>query len=147
MIRKQIKARKTIDLRQPQELSRKLWLAGLGVVSIAQKQSQVVVDKLVSEGEDLQSRAIKFNKQVKTDARKLSTKVQKQVDSMVKPYQNRVMLTVNNAQEAINTRINGVLGKFGVPSKHDIDELLDRVSDLNKQVKTSGKKIVRNARV
>ena len=33
-------------------------------------------------------------------------------------------------------RIGDVLGRFGVPSKGDVEELISRVADLNKQVKT-----------
>lgn len=146
MVRKQIKIGKTVNVRQTTELSRKLWLAGLGVVSVAQKQGQAVVEKLVTEGEDFQAKALKLNKQIKSDAKKISNDLKKQANGLIKPYKQRVLVTVNNTQEAISSRINGVLGKFGVPSKSDIDELLDRVSDLNKQVKTTTKKVVRNVR-
>ncbi|MGD9584367.1 MAG: phasin family protein [Lysobacterales bacterium] len=118
----------------------KLLLASLGALSLAQKQSQKAIDTLVAEGESFQQRARKVVKTVNNDARKAVTGVQKQIDGLVNPLRQRAVRNVRQIEAAVNDRVGSVLGRFGVPSKGDVQELLARVNELSKEVKISSRK-------
>ncbi len=120
----------------------KLLLAGLGAVSLAQKQSQKAIDTLVAEGENFQQRARKAVKTVNSDARKAVTGVQKQINGLVNPLRQRAVRNVRRIEAAVTDRVGSVLGRFGVPSKGDVQELLARVNELSKEVKSSSRKAV-----
>lgn len=120
----------------------KLLLAGLGAVSLAQKQSQKAIDTLVAEGENFQQRARKAVKSVNSDARKAVTGVQKQINGLVNPLRQRAVRNVRRIEAAVTDRVGSVLGRFGVPSKGDVQELLARVNELSKEVKSSSRKAV-----
>ena len=140
MVTKTTKSKRTTRTRDANEAARKFWLAGLGAVSLAQKQSEKIVETLVAEGEDFKARTEKLANVIKKDARRTASDVQKQVKGYVTPIKNRVKSTLKDLESGVGDRIGAVLGRFGVPSKNDIEELLDRVSELNKQVKTTGRK-------
>ena len=70
-------------------------------------------------------------------ARKAANDVQKQVKGTVNPIKARAENAVREVEGNVGERIGSLLGRFGVPSKSDIEELLGRVSELNRQVKTS----------
>jgi poly(hydroxyalkanoate) granule-associated protein len=140
MVRKTINTKRTARTRDANEAARKFWLAGLGAVSLAKKQSEKIVDTLVAEGEDFRARTGKFTTVIAKDARRTANDVQKRVKGYVTPIRNRVKSTLKDIESGVGDRIGAVLGRFGVPSKNDIDELLVRVSELNKQVKTTSRK-------
>jgi poly(hydroxyalkanoate) granule-associated protein len=137
MVSKQIKSKRVVRAREANEAARKFWLAGLGAVSLAQKQGEKVLNTLVEEGEDFKARAEKFAATVGKDARRAASNAQKRVKGAITPIKQRATKAVREFEGGISERIGGVLGRFGVPSKSDITELLSRVSELNKQVKGS----------
>ena len=134
---KQIKIKRTARTRGTNEAARKFWLAGLGAVSLAQKQSEKIVETLVAEGEEFKAKTEKYATVMAKDARRTANDVQKQVKGYVTPIRNRVKTTLKDLESGVGDRIGAVLGRFGVPSKNDIEELLVRVAELNKQVKTT----------
>ena len=136
-MRTQIKSKKTSKVVVANEASRKFVLAGLGAVSLVQKQGQKAIDALVAEGEGYKSRTKKLVKSANNDARKFSTNVRKQVVSYISPIRAKALKNVAAVESAISERVGAVLGRFGVPSKGDVQELLARVAELNKQIKGS----------
>lgn len=120
--------------------SRKFILASLGAVSLVQKQGQKAIDTLVAEGESFQTRTRKAVKSANKDARKAVTGVRKQVVSLVSPIKQRALKNMQQIEARITDGVGSVLGRFGVPSKGDVQELLSRVSELNKEIKASTRK-------
>ncbi len=118
------------------DLARKLWLAGLGAVSLAQKNGQTLVNTLVDEGEDLKARAEKYARTAVRDARRAANDVSKQVKGAIAPIKTRATRAVRRFENRFGDRIGAVLGSLGVPSKSDVQELLGRVTELNRQVRT-----------
>lgn len=122
------------------EATRKFWLAGLGAVSLAQKQGNKFIDTLVEEGEQFKARTGKTTAAIVKDVRKAANDAQKQVKGYVTPIKQRAQKAVRRFESNVGETIGEVLGRFGVPSKHDVDELIGRVAELNKQVKTGARR-------
>lgn len=135
-LKRGVRAPRAAAAVEGKDLARKLWLAGLGAVSLAQKNSQQLVTTLVEEGEDFKIRAEKFAKTALRDARKTAADVQKQVKGAIAPIKTRATRAARKFENQFGDRIGAVLGRLGVPSKGDVQELLGRVTELNRQVKT-----------
>lgn len=95
---------------------RKVVLAGLGVVTLAQEELTQLFNDLVDRGAKTEQKTRKLvNKQVQTrqkEARKASKRVESEVEK----------------------RFEDVLHRMNVPSKNDIEKLSRKVSTLNKKV-------------
>ena len=137
MVSKQIKSKRTTRAAAANEASRKVWLASLGAVSLAQKQGNKIIETLVEEGEQFRVRTNKTTATLVKDVRKAANDAQKQIKAYVTPIKQRAVKAVRKVESNIGETIGDVLGRFGVPSKSDVAELIDRVSELNKQVKTT----------
>lgn len=142
-MRTQIKMKKTAKVVQANEASRKFVLAGLGAVSIVQKQGQKAFDALVAEGEGFKTRTRKYVRTANNDARKLGANVRKQIVGYINPIRAKALKNVAQVEQAIGERVGSVLGRFGVPSKGDVQELLARVAELNKEIKGGARRAVR----
>jgi len=112
----------------PTQTAQQIWLAGLGAASIAQKRGGDVLTRLVAEGKTVQTRGGKL-------ARELGRDAAAQVKGALAPIETRVKADLALAGTAVQRGIAVVLGKLGIPSKADIDELTTRVSALSRQLK------------
>lgn len=142
-MRQNVKIKKAAKPAQGSDAGRKLWLASLGAMSLAQKQGEKAIDALVAEGTAFQNRARKLRKNINNDARKFASGVEKRVTGLVNPIRSRAIKNVQEVESAVTERIGSVLGRFGVPSKGDVQELLTRVSELNREVKAGVRKSAR----
>ena len=140
MVTKQIKSKRTTRTATANEASRKVWLASLGAVSLAQKQGNRIIETLVEEGEQFRARTNKTTATLVKDVRKAANDAQKQIKAYVTPIRQRAVKAVRQVESNIGETIGDVLGRFGVPSKHDVEELIGRVAELNKQVKTTSRR-------
>ena len=114
--------------------AREIWLAGLGAFSVAQQES----GKLVEQGNKL------FEKLV-AEGNKLEQKTREatggRVDGIRDEVENRVGAVKQQAADnwdkletIFEDRVAQVLGRLGVPTAEDVQELSNRVKDLSKQV-------------
>ena len=122
------------------EAARKLWLAGLGAVSLAQKQGTKLVETLVDEGEQFRARSEKYVTTVSRDMRRTATDVEKQIRGFVTPIRKRAEDSARRFEGVVTDRLGNLLGRFGIPSKSEIEELSDRVGTLNREIKTGTRK-------
>jgi poly(hydroxyalkanoate) granule-associated protein len=94
------------------ELSRKVLLAAIGVVALAQDEVEAFVNKLLERGEIAEKDARKLIDEVvsrrKEDAKKAGSEVDKQVEEL--------------------------LGRMSVPSKNDIEALSAKITALTEKV-------------
>lgn len=134
---KQIRSKRPARTVAPVEAPRKLWLASLGVFAIAQRQSEKLVETLVEEGEQFRGKAEKFVATTRRDARRTAANVQKRVDAVVQPITQGAKRTVKGFESRFGKRIRDALGRMGVPSKRDIQELIGQVDRVKRKVKTS----------
>lgn len=95
---------------------RKVILAGLGVVTLAQEEVAQLFNNLVERGTETEQKTRDMvNKQMETrqkDARKAAKRVEKEVEK----------------------RLEDVLHRMNIPSKNDIEKLSRKVSTLNTKV-------------
>ncbi len=125
---KQTRTRSTPN-RNGTDLARDMWLAGLGAVSIAQQKGRSTFGSLVSEGKTLQNRSEKM-------ARTVAKDVNKGFKDILVPVRKRVEKGFERAGSTVENVVGGVLNRFGVPSRAEIQELTVRVTELNRQIKS-----------
>jgi len=106
-----------------------LWLAGLGVASLAQKESVKAYDSLIKEGKTLEKKSKKISKEVSTKAEKRFNSIRKVADKQF-----------NKVENLFETKIESVLKKLDIPSVKDINGLSKKVDSLVKEIKQSNTK-------
>jgi len=110
------------------ESAQQIWLAGLGAFSKAQGQGTNVFDGLIKEGLNLEAKT-----------RKLATgkvdEMRGAVESGVSQVRERTQETWDRLEQVFEQRVSRALGKLGVPGRKELDELLKRVDELNREVR------------
>jgi len=96
--------------------AQQIWLAGLGAFAKAQAEGSKVFDKLVKEGETVQSRT-----------RKVATE-------KVTEMAGRATGTWDKLEQVFEDRVARSLSSLGVPTKKDIETLSKRVAELTEVV-------------
>lgn len=117
------------DTANARDAARDVWLASLGAASLARKQGEKLFGDLVAEGRGLNDKAGK----VATD---LAEDVVDQTNGMLSQIKNAAAANLGWVGDKVEDTMGRVMGRLGVPSKADIQELSRRVAELNKQVKT-----------
>lgn len=109
------------------ESAQQIWLAGLGAFSKAQEEGGKVFEALVKEGVTIQQRTqaaaegklSEATSRMTSMANELSTKASGQWDKLESIFEERV---------------SRALKKLGVPSGRDVDELMERIEELQRTV-------------
>jgi len=109
--------------------AQQIWLAGLGAFSKAQEEGGKVFDTLVREGVTLQRKT----QEVAGDR---ITEASSRVTNMASDITNRAAGQWDKLESIFEERVAKALGKLGVPSGKDIDELMDRVQALTSHVQS-----------
>ncbi len=107
-----------------------LWLAGLGVASMAQKESLKVYNSLIKEGKTLEKKSNKAVKNVTSKAEKRLNSIRQIADKQI-----------NKVENLFETRIESVLKKLDIPTTKDIKGLSSKVDTLVKEMKKEVKKV------
>jgi poly(hydroxyalkanoate) granule-associated protein len=94
------------------EAARKVLLAGIGAVALAQEEIEDFVNKLVERGEIAEK-----------DGKKL-----------VREVMERRKKETDKAEDEIAKRVEDVLDRMNVPTKSDIEVLSEKISALSKKV-------------
>lgn len=94
------------------EATRKVLLASIGAVALAQDEIEEFIGKLIERGELAEQDGRKLMKEV-VDKRKKTSK---------------------DAEEEVSKRVQEVLDRLSVPTKADIDELSKKISTLTAKV-------------
>lgn len=129
---KQIKANRRIKANSQSDIdtSRRVWLAGLGAFSIAQKLGVEGFDKLTAEGKGFQLRSEKI-------ARKVSRMVKSQLEARLAPAMSHLQGARRDLEARVEQGLGRALSYAGVPSKADVDALISRVDALSRQLRAS----------
>ncbi len=109
------------------ESAQQIWLAGLGAFAKAQQEGTKAFEGLVKEGLSVQrktqavaeERISDATSRVTTMANDITSKASGQWDKLETIFEDRVARTLN---------------KLGVPSAQDIDALIARIDELNRNV-------------
>jgi polyhydroxyalkanoate synthesis regulator phasin len=94
------------------EMTRKVLLAGIGAVALAQEEIESFVNKLVERGEIAERDGKKLVREV-MDKRKKEAK---------------------KGQDEVEQRVDDLLSRMNVPTKSDIDALSAKITALAKKV-------------
>jgi len=94
------------------ESARKVLLAGIGAVALAQEEIEDFVNKLVERGEIAEK-----------DGKKL-----------VRDLMEKRKKKAKEAEEGLDRQIEEVLGRMNIPTKSDIQALSAKITELNKKV-------------
>lgn len=129
---KQVKVSKQVHANKAANVDKaeKVWLAGLGAFSIAQKQGAVLFETMVSEGKSFQLRSEKL-------VRKLTGEVQSIVETRMKPVRIRLDAMRSEAEARLETGVGRIMSYAGIPSKADVDALIARVDKLSRQLRAA----------
>lgn len=94
------------------ESSRKLWLAGLGTLSVVEQEGTELFDELVKKGRKMEEKS-----------RERLSKTKAELES-----------GTDELAEKLDRQVSGVLQKMGVPSRAQVQDLTVRVEQLMEQV-------------
>jgi poly(hydroxyalkanoate) granule-associated protein len=94
------------------EASRRVLLAGIGAMALAQEEVDEFVDRLVERGEIAEK-----------DGKKL-----------VREMMDRRRKQARKAEEEMDTRVHDLLSRMNIPTKSDIDALSAKIAALTKKV-------------
>jgi poly(hydroxyalkanoate) granule-associated protein len=125
---KSTKSAAAVSSKSIMESAQQIWLAGLGAFAKAQEQGGHLFETLLKEGSSLEQKT-----------RKLATgkvdDVRDAVESGVTQVRERTQETWDRLEQVFENRVSRALAKLGVPGRKDLDELLKRVDELNREVR------------
>jgi poly(hydroxyalkanoate) granule-associated protein len=98
---------------------RRILMAGVGAVVLAQEEVEEFVQKLVERGELAEQ-----------DGRKLVTDLREKRQSAQKSTQERVQET----GATVDRGMEGMLGRMNIPTKSDIETLSEKIAALSEKV-------------
>lgn len=105
------------------ESARQIWLAGLGAYTKAEEDTGKIFDKLVKEGEEIESLT-----------RGVVEKQFKAVEDRVEGVREKATGTIGKLESVFDQRVSSALERLGIPSNSHIAELEDRIKVLEKKL-------------
>jgi len=126
------------------ESASQIWLAGLGAFSKAQEEGTKVFDSLVREGLSIQ-------RKTQAAAEEKISEATNRMASMATDISSRASGQWDKLETIFEERVSRALNKLGVPSAKDIDALIARIDELNRNVarlsaQSGGKAAARGSR-
>ena len=134
-------SRRLLKVQFPKPV-RTVYLAGLGAVSMAQDETETVINKLVDQGTEAEKEGRQWLSRMMKRQRKQTEKAADEVEVRVEGYTDRVEETVEKILNRLNipTRdrvehtVENALAKLNVPTKNDIDRLSAKIAELSDKV-------------
>ncbi len=125
---KQIKSNKVAHT--PTEQAHRVWLAGLGALSLSYTRGVAWFTRFVEEGHELQLRSSTF-------AREAATDLQAQATGMFAPLQARLEEQTAEVRTVFENGFARALRRLGIPAKRDIEELSTQIAALTRKLKAA----------
>lgn len=107
--------------------AQQIWLAGLGAFSKAQAEGGKAFDSLVKEGLSIQ-------RKTQSVAEERIAEASSRMSNMATDITSKAAGQWDKLENIFEDRVAKALGKLGVPSARDIEALMDRIEELNRQV-------------
>jgi poly(hydroxyalkanoate) granule-associated protein len=118
---------KTAPAKTIMESAQQIWLAGVGAFAKAQGEGGKLFEGLVRQGSQLEQKTRHIAGKVE--------EVRGAVESGVTQVRERTQETWDKLEQVFESRVSNALAKLGVPGRKELDELLKRVDELNREVK------------
>ncbi|AMO23837.1 hypothetical protein GCM10027034_35290 [Ramlibacter solisilvae] len=109
------------------ESAQQIWLAGLGAFSKAQEEGGKVFESLVKEGQSI-------HRKTQTAAEERFAEASSRMASMASDISSKASGQWDKLENIFEDRVSRALKKLGVPTAKDIDELVARIDELNRNV-------------
>jgi len=107
----------------------KIWLAGLGALSVAEEEGSKLFNTLVKKGEGFEKRG-----------KQQLSKVQDAVGDKVETVVGKADSAFDKIGKSFDSKVADTLNKLGVPSRMEIQKLTKRVEQLTQKVDSLNKK-------
>jgi poly(hydroxyalkanoate) granule-associated protein len=109
------------------ESAQQIWLAGLGAFAKAQEEGGKVFEALVKEGTSIQ-------RKTQAAAEEKISEATNRMATMATDISSRASGQWDKLENIFEERVSKALNKLGVPSAKDIDVLIARIEELNRNV-------------
>ena len=110
------------------DTAQQVWMAGMGAFGRAQEEGSKLFETLVREGQSLEQKTRTFAAGGATQARDA-------VESTVTQVKERAQDTWDKLDRVFQDRVSRSLNRLGVPGREEMQALIDRVDELNRQVR------------
>ncbi|MEO6066226.1 MAG: phasin family protein [Lysobacterales bacterium] len=110
------------------ESAQQIWMAGLGAFSRAQDQGSKLFDALIREGQTIESKTRHF-------ASGKADGVRDKMENTVSNVKERAADTWDRLEKVFEDRVSRALTRLGVPGREEMQALVDRVEQLNRNVR------------
>ncbi|HEX4880222.1 MAG TPA: phasin family protein [Limnobacter sp.] len=107
--------------------AQQLLSAGLGAITKAQEESNRVLENLVKEGQEIQERTVKFADQKVVEVTGKVSKLAGSVSSKATQHWDKL-------EQVFEERVARALGRLGVPTNKDVQQLAERIEQLSAAV-------------
>lgn len=108
--------------------AQQIWLAGLGAFAKAQDEGTRLFDALVKEGMSLEQKTRKI-------ATGKAEELRGAVETTVGQVRERATDTWDKLEKVFEDRVQRALGRLGVPGRDELQDLIDRVDQLNASIR------------
>ena len=115
------------------ESAQQIWLAGLGAFSKAQEGGGKVFEALMKEGLSIQ-------RKTQVVAEEKISEATSKMANMASGIQSKAGHQWDKLENIFEDRVAKALNKLGVPSAKDVDALIARIDELNKNVQKMSSK-------
>lgn len=123
---KQIKSNKVAHT--PAEQAHRVWLAGLGALSLSYTRGIAWFTRFIDEGHELQTRSTTF-------AREAATDLQSQAIGILAPLQARMEEQTSQVVTILENGLARALRRLGIPAKRDVEDLTAEIATLTRKLK------------
>jgi poly(hydroxyalkanoate) granule-associated protein len=137
-----IKARRAAGT-DGREFPRKLWLAGLGAISLARREGSRMIETLADEGETFRDSAVRYANQVARDAQRTGERVRREIAQRVKPLRAEATRIAGEVSKRVDAGLNEVLARLGRARKTARRELSARSRGPKRTVRGGARKRAR----
>lgn len=134
MVTKTKKPESAANTKNPAQLSgtvkesaQQIWLAGLGAFAKAQEEGGKVFEALVKEGTSIQ-------RKTQAAAEEKISEATNRMATMATDISSKASGQWGKLEDIFEDRVSKALNKLGVPSARDIDVLVARIDELNRNV-------------
>lgn len=115
--------------------AQQIWQAGLGAFNKAQAEGSKAFEALVKEG-------VSFQRKTKSVAEEKLSEASSKMSSMASDISSKASGQWDKLESIFEDRVAKALNKLGVPSAKDVNALIARIDELNKNVQKLSAKSV-----
>ncbi|MCB1583447.1 MAG: phasin family protein [Marinicella sp.] len=129
-----------MNTKQVKESAKNVMLAGLGVVSIAQKEAAKAYGKASKEANKFFDALVKEGKSLEKKSKKSVGEITNKAEGKFKNLKNAATKRFAKIENVFESKVERALGKLDIPTAEDLKGLSSRVDTLIKEIKKVEKK-------